>query len=324
MISLSILNTRRTLDATIVIIALVIISADVLAATLRHHSVIRDDVVRLGDIFTDAGKYKDRVVLQSPAPGRKLVLNVQWLYRAARTYHVDWKPLSKLDQVVLERSTVLISTDEIIAVIEDGIRRRFGKDEKFEIELDNQVLQIRLPGEAIPSVQIQRIVLDQRTRRFSALLVGGDGKSRGSRMTATGRFHRIVQIPVLVRRMRNYEVIERSDVRLINVRADRIDLNSLHNLEDLVGMSPLRTLTADRAIKRDDIRAPVLVNKGAMITMVFRTDRMVLTAQGRALQDGSKGDVIRILNAKTHKTIDGTVLNSSTATVKPLDRVALR
>ena len=58
--------------------------------------------------------------------------------------------------------------------------------------------------------------------------------------------------------------------------------------------------------------------------MVFQTDRMILTAQGRALQNGSKGDVIRILNAKTHKTIDGIVVNSGTVTVKPLGRVALR
>ena len=51
---------------------------------------------------------------------------------------------------------------------------------------------------------------------------------------------------------------------------------------------------------------------------------MILTAQGRALQNGSKGDVIRILNAKTHKMIDGVVVNSGTVTVKPIGRVALR
>ena len=30
--------------------------SDSLAATLRHHVVIRDDVVRLGDIFQNAGQ----------------------------------------------------------------------------------------------------------------------------------------------------------------------------------------------------------------------------------------------------------------------------
>ena len=101
-------------------------------------------------------------------------------------------------------------------------------------------------------------------------------------------------------------------------------MNALQDAEDLIGMSPLRALSAQRPVKKSDIRSPILVPKGSLVTMVFRTDRMVLTAQGRALQSGSKGDVIRILNAKTHRTIDGLVVNSGTVTVKPLGRVALR
>jgi flagella basal body P-ring formation protein FlgA len=58
--------------------------------------------------------------------------------------------------------------------------------------------------------------------------------------------------------------------------------------------------------------------------MVFQTSRLTLTAQGKALQDGSKGDTIRVLNAKTHKTIDGTVVNSGTVNVKSAGHVALR
>ncbi|MEE2688362.1 MAG: flagellar basal body P-ring formation chaperone FlgA [Pseudomonadota bacterium] len=308
----------------VVTTALAFTAADASSASLRHHVVIRDHVVRLSDIFSDAGKHSDRIVLQPPAPGKKLVLNAQWLYRAARAYGVDWKPFSKLDQVVLERSIIRISTEQIREAIGKAVRHQIGKNKNFEIELDNQVLQMHLPGEAMPSVQIRRLMLDQRSRRFSALLLGGEGKSRGSQITATGRYHRIVEIPVFVRRMRSNDVIDRSDIRLVTFRADRIDRNALQDVEDLVGMSPLRTLSADRPVKRDDIRAPVLVPKGSIVTMVFRTEQMVLTAQGRALQAGSQGDVIRIRNAMTHKIIDGKVMNSSTVTVKPLNRLALR
>ena len=318
------LRSRRILGTVAVLTAVTLTAADGLAATLRHHAVIRDDVVRLGDIFSDAGKYADRVVLQSPAPGKKLVLNVQWLFRVARNFRVDWKPLTKLDQVVLERSTVSISTEQIRDSIDGEIRRQLGQNGKFEIELDNQLLQMQLPGEEMPSIRIRRLQLDQQTRRFSVALVGGEGRTRGSRINATGRYHRIIEVPVLVRRMRSDEVIGQSDIRMISVRADRIDMNALQDAEDLIGMSPLRSLSAQRPIKRSDIRSPILVPKGSIVTMIFRTDRMVLTAQGRALEHGSKGDVIRILNAKTHKTIDGVVVNSGTVTVTPLGRVALR
>ena len=101
-------------------------------------------------------------------------------------------------------------------------------------------------------------------------------------------------------------------------------MNGLRDVSELIGMSPLRTLSADRPVKRSEIRRPVLVGKGSIVTMVFRSERMMLTAQGKALQNGSKGDNIRILNTKTHKVIDGTVLNSGTVTVSPLGQLALR
>ena len=129
-------------------------ATDGLAATLRHHAIIRDVVVRLGDIFKGAGKYADRVVLQSPAPGKKLVLNVQWLFRVAQNYGVNWRPLTKLDQAVLERSTVSIATEQIRNTIGGEIRRQLGKDGRFEIELDNQLLHMQLPGEDMPTVRI--------------------------------------------------------------------------------------------------------------------------------------------------------------------------
>ena len=157
------------------------------------------------------------------------------------------------------------------------------------------------------------------------MLTGGEGRTQMKRyINATGRYHRLIDIPVLVRRMRSGETIGQRDIRQVTVRADKIDMNALHDAEDLIGMSPLRTISADRAIKRNDIRMPILVPKGSIVTMVFQTNRMTLTAQGKALQDGSKGDTIRILNAKTHKTIDGTVVNSGTVNVKSAGRVALR
>ena len=70
------LRTRCILGTVTVLTMVTLTATDGLAATLRHHAIIRDDVVRLGDIFKGAGKYADRVVLESPAPGKKLVLNV--------------------------------------------------------------------------------------------------------------------------------------------------------------------------------------------------------------------------------------------------------
>jgi flagella basal body P-ring formation protein FlgA len=295
-----------------------------LAASLRHHVVIRGDNVTLGDIFDDAGRHAERVILQAPEPGRKIILNVKWLYHAARSYGVDWKPMSTLDQVVLERSTNVISTDHIRETLDIGIRQELSVSDRFEIELDNRLLQMHLPGENLPSINVQTLRVDRQSQRFSAILVGGEGSSRTVRTTATGRFYRLIDIPVLTRRIRGGEIISPQDIRMVTLRADKVDMNALLDPEALIGMSPQRGLSSDRPIKASDIRNPILVAKGSMVTMVFRTEKLMLTAQGKALQDGSENETIRIVNLNTHKTIDGIVTGSGTVSVVPVGRLAYR
>ena len=295
-----------------------------LATSLKQQAVVKDDVVKLSDLFHDAGRHGERVVLQSPDPGRRIVLNAKWLYRTARSFRLNWKPLSAMDHVVVERATHYISSEQIQETLGAGIRSELEISDKFEIAFDNRLLQMYLPGEALPTVEIQTLRIDRQTNRFSAIMVGAGGRHRGSRITVTGKYYRIIDVPVLVRRMSSNEIISPQDIRLVTRRADKVDMNGLRDASELIGMSPLRTLSADRPVKRSEIRKPVLIGKGSIVTMMFRSERMMLTAQGKALQNGSKGDIIRILNTKTHKVIDGTVLNSGTVTVSPLGQLALR
>lgn len=290
---------------------------DVDAATLQNNVIVRGETVTLGDIFLDAGKHADRVVLQAPEPGRKVVLNATWLYRAARAYGVEWRPLSTLDQVVVERASHLISADQIRDSLAAGVRSDLGGDGSFEIELDNRLLQMHLPGEVLPTIRIQTLQLDRHTQRFSAIVVGAESTGHPVRTTATGRYYRLVEVPVLIRRLNGAEVIAETDLRVMTLRADRLDLDAVRDGADLVGMSPLRTLSPGRPVRQGEIRQPVMVAKGSIVTMTYQTDRMVLTAQGKALQDGSRGETVRIQNAKTHKTIDAVVTGYGAVTVAP-------
>jgi flagella basal body P-ring formation protein FlgA len=43
---------------------------------------------------------------------------------------------------------------------------------------------------------------------------------------------------------------------------------------------------------------------------------MRLTAQGRALQDGAKGEVVRVVNTKSNTTVSGVVVADGKVTVQ--------
>jgi flagella basal body P-ring formation protein FlgA len=57
-----------------------------------------------------------------------------------------------------------------------------------------------------------------------------------------------------------------------------------------------------------DLQMPVLVAKGKLVTLTLKNRHMLITAQGRALENGAKGDVIRVTNTRSRQTVQGVVI----------------
>lgn len=53
-----------------------------------------------------------------------------------------------------------------------------------------------------------------------------------------------------------------------------------------------------------------------MVTVIYKTDRMQITAKAEALEDGAEGDKIELLNTKSQKALYGEVLNADTVEVE--------
>jgi flagella basal body P-ring formation protein FlgA len=59
-----------------------------------------------------------------------------------------------------------------------------------------------------------------------------------------------------------------------------------------------------------------------LVTMIFRTPSMVLTATGRALEAGSTGDFITVRNSQTGATVDARILGPNRVEVAALRLLA--
>ncbi|RME62266.1 MAG: flagella basal body P-ring formation protein FlgA, partial [Alphaproteobacteria bacterium] len=76
---------------------------------------------------------------------------------------------------------------------------------------------------------------------------------------------------------------------------------------DIVGLSPRRPQLAGRVLRRVEFAAPIAVKKGTLVTLMLRQGALLLTTQGRALEDGAIGDTIRVQNTDSKQTIAGAV-----------------
>ena len=302
-------------------------------AQLRAAVVVDGRNVRLGDIFDGAGRHADKVIAYAPAPGRKLTLEAAWLYRVARAYGVRWRPVSRLDQTIVERRSILLDTTQILDAIRAEAHRKAGltdasgnqfSDEAIDVTLDNRMMQIHLPSDMPATLQIRSLTQDPRTGRFSAVIIAPDLRPGAVRKTITGAIHHLVRTPVLNRRVSAGDIIRKNDIRWLAVRRNRIAPQIILDETKLIGMSPKRPISEDRLIRASEIQPPVLVKKGSRVTVIFQTRNLKLTTSGRALQNGARDDMIRVRTSRSKTIIDATVVSSGLVTATNAGQIALR
>ena len=76
-------------------------------------------------------------------------------------------------------------------------------------------------------------------------------------------------------------------------------------------------------MRAQQIRRPLLVAKGDMVTIKLKRPGMELSAKGRAIEDGSKGDTIRVTNSQSKNIIETVVLGAHLVTVEAPSRLAM-
>lgn len=303
--------TRRslrllTLSAGGLILAAIPYGAD--AASLRSHTVVHGDMIRLGDLFDDAGPKSEAVVLRSPAPGRKMTIEGRWLRSLARAYRLSWAPARGHDEAVVERSSNPIEHSEIVSAVRRAIEHRAGQTDPFEVTLDDPSLTIHLPIDTQASVSVRQLRFDKRSLRFSAILLAPADRPGARTVPVAGRIHPMVAVPVLARRLRNGEIIRKDDIKPQMMRRSSIGNSTVLDPEKIVGMGVRRTLRIDKPVRRGDIREPVLVSRNSLVIMKYKTANMLITAQGKARENGTRGETIRIQNTGSGKTIEGVVI----------------
>ncbi len=314
----------RRLLPILAMIAAAALPAPALASgvMLRETIVVNDDMIRLGDLFTNAGPKAEATIAYAPAPGKRAVFDARWLWRVAYAYGLPWQPMSIQDRAVVERDSQAIEID----TIEDALREALleqGIDPDSSVVLSNRTLRLYVPGDAAATVAVRDVVLDERSGHFSALLVAPADDSRAQPIRVTGSVHRMLEVPVLKERVRSGAVIRSSDISWIRVRADRLQRDIVVDAGELIGKAPKRSMRAGHPLRAGEIAAPLMVEKGSQVVLIVKNGSMTLTAKGTALEDGAEDASIRVSNLRSGTVVEGRVVGPDTVVVDPAAKLAL-
>lgn len=275
---------------------------------------VKSKHVRLGDMFTNTGSKADIAVAYAPTPGKRAIFDARWLSRVARTYNLDWRPIGLQDQIVVERESQVITREEITDHIRAALIDR-GADPSITIELSNRMMSIHVPGDAKATVNVEDVVYESRTGRFTAVLLAPAGSPAATRTRVTGRLFKIKEVPVPNRRILSNEMIREGDIKWIKVRKDRLRRDTIVDAGELIGKAAKRGLRSGVPVQVSAVQRQVLVPKGSLVTIILKAPKMTITAQGKALENGSDGDVIQITNTQSKKVIEAEVIGNGRVAV---------
>ncbi|MFT6559248.1 flagellar basal body P-ring formation chaperone FlgA [Sneathiella sp.] len=293
---------------------LIAMSANIAAAvaglvTLKPSIAVQNEQITFGDVFEGAEEKADYVIAPAPAPGKKVVFKASSLAYVARKHGLDWRPSRAISRIVVKRAGVRIPQQRILEEIRFALEDEL-QTGQFELSLSTQHPNIQVSTDEEQSISVASLSYSKRGNNFVAVLIAPATGPNARQYKLTGRIHRQLEIPVANRLIQPGEKITEQDLEFVLVRASKVARNTLTDPMDIVGKSPRRTLRPGHQLSVNNLGDPVTVAKGKLVTVIFKSKGIRLAVTGRALEPGAEGDIIRVENIASRKTIQAQIINA--------------
>jgi flagella basal body P-ring formation protein FlgA len=306
-------SLRCNLPLTALAICLGVATAD--AATLRSVTTLHAAVVRLSDLFDEAGANADRVLGTGPGAGGRIVVEAAQLGAIAHQFGVDWRPASSGDRAVLDRPGRPLRREDALDAVKSALIGA-GASPDCDIELPGFTPPL-VPFEADPRPVVSDMEYEPAAGRFSAVLSITGAAMEPIHMRLTGRVDDTIDLPVATTRLLAGSVLRADDVHIARVHTMLVRSEVVRRTDDAIGMQLKRALAAGQPLMVSELMRPSMVQKGAAVTMLLDSPGITLSAQGQALESGAIGERIRVLNPVSRAVLEAEIIGPDRVRVAP-------
>lgn len=292
-----------------------LITLPAMAANLRPMATLNAPVVRLSDLFEDAGENAARVLGPSPAPGGRIVVEAAQLAAIARQFGVTWKPASTADRAVLERPGKPLPREAMMEAVQAALASA-GVPAESEVEIPAPALPL-IPFDSQLRPMITQLEHDSATGAFTATLAVGGPDMATIHVRLAGKVHDTTAIMVPIRRLQPGEVVRREDLRQLRVRTANSRAEFAQVPEDAIGLTPRSPLTGGAPMRMADLVRPPAVRKGENVQMLLNGGGLSLVGQAIAQDAGAPGERVRVVNPASRAMLEATVIGPGKVRISP-------
>jgi flagella basal body P-ring formation protein FlgA len=278
--------------------------------TLRANVTVTSDVVRVGDVVDHAGAAAQIAIYRAPDPGTTGSLPVAQVLSALRARQVIGVSTGDIKEVAVTRLARTVEAKEIELQVARAIEHRGGLGDAANLSLtfDRDMQDVRLDASYSGTMQMVAARFDSRNAHFDVSFeIANEGAAAPTRLRYTGTAIETVEAAVLMRDVERGDILRSSDVS-VERRPKAEIVGEAASRDRALGMQMRRSIRSGQPLKVADLAKPDLVQRDQVVTLIFQTAGLYLTMRGKALDNGTEGDVVNVLNLQSKRTVSGTVI----------------
>src|SRR5579863_3595422 len=294
---------------------------------LRAQVTVESDIVRVGDMIENAGTAAQIAIYRSPDLGTTGSLPVAQVINVLQAHQVIGVDTKGLKSVSVTRLARILDGKDIESQVAHALEHRSGLGDAANLNLtfDRDVQDVRLDASNTGALQAVSVRYEPRSGRFDVSFeIANDTTGSRTKLRFTGVAIEMLEAAVLTRNVDRGDVLKSSDV--VIERRPKAEVGSdAANRSRAVGMQMRKGMHAGQPLRTADLGKPDLVQRDDNVTLIYEAAGLYLTVRGKAVDAGTEGDTVTVLNLQSKRTISGTVIGRAQVAVSlPTPRLPAR
>ena len=292
---------------------------------LRAQVTVEGDIVRVGDVIENAGTAAQIAIYRSPDLGTTGSLPTAQVINVLQAHQVIGVDTKGIKSVSVTRLARILDGKDIESQVAHALEHRSGLGDAANLNLtfDRDVQDVRLDASNTGALQPMSVRYEPRSGRFDVSFeIANDTTGARTKLRFTGIAIEMLEAAVLTRNVDRGDVLKASDV--IIERRPKAEVGSdAATRSHALGMQMRKGLRAGQPLKTADLGKPDLVQRDDNVTLIYEAAGLYLTVRGKAVDGGTEGDTVTVLNLQSKRTVAGTVIGRGQVAISiPVPRSA--
>jgi flagellar basal body P-ring formation protein FlgA len=284
-------------------------------ARLKSQATVSSDIVRIGDLVENAGAVAGTPIFRAPDLGQTGAVPVRAVIEAVRPHGLVGIDAGGLSEIAVTHASRTISADAIEQRIVASLTSRYaiGKPENLKVNFEQVVRPIELSLASAAEPTLARISYEKNGGRFDVTfeLAGQRAQWRYS-----GTAIETVEAALVTRPLVRGDLVKQSDISIERRPKSEFSAEPPASAADIVGRAARTNLRTGQGLRNSDLMKPELVKKNEMVVLHYEVPGIVLTMRGQALESGTEGDLVNVLNIQSKRTIQGVITGAGRITIR--------